>query len=365
MRFTFVSKFVVSFLAVACLSLAADDPSLSPTGMVYSMTNAAAGNSVVAFFRSADGRLLPQRTFPTGGTGTGAGLGSQGSLALSQNLQWLFATNAGSSQISVFQVTDDGLVLSDIVSSGGTTPVSLTFNGRLLYVVNSGSDNIAGFRLVGNGKLMPISGSIQALSGTGTGPGEISFNSEGDTLVVTEKNTNLIDTFLIGIGGAAMPGVSQPSSGMEPFGFAFGERNQLFVTDAFGGSPNASGLTSYRLAADGTLHTVTPALTDNQTAACWAISDFDGRFVFVSNTGSNTVSSYSVAFGGAITLLQSQAAQTGTGPADPALSSDGRLLFILSGDGSIHGYRVMANGQLMSASVVSGLPAGAAGLAAF
>ena len=97
-------------------------------------------------FRSPDGRLSPARTYQTGGIGTGAELGSQGSLVLSRNQRWLFAVDAGSSEISVFQVTGNGLLLSSIVGSGGSTPVSVAFNGRLLYVVNSGSDNIAGFR---------------------------------------------------------------------------------------------------------------------------------------------------------------------------------------------------------------------------
>ena len=364
MRFTFVSKLVFSFLAVACLSVAADDPNLSPVGMVYTMTNAVSGNSVLALFRSPDGRLSPARTYPTGGMGTGAELGSQGSLVLSRNQRWLFAVDAGSSEISVFQVTGNGLLLSSIVGSGGSTPVSVAFNGRLLYVVNSGSDNIAGFRLLGNGKLIPIPGSIQQLSGTGVGPAQISFNPEGDTLVVTEKSTNLITTFLIGSGGAAMPGVSQASAGMTPFGFAFGRRSQFFVSEAFGGATNASALSSYRLADDGTIHTITGSLANNQSAACWVVTDPGGRFAYVSNTGSNTISSYRIAFDGSLTLSAAQAAQTGGAPADSALSGDGRLLYVLNGDGSINGFRVMANGQLMSISTVSGLPAGTAGLAA-
>ena len=40
----------------------------------------------------------------TGGLGTGAGLGSQGALAFSDNGRWLFAVNAGSNDISAFAV---------------------------------------------------------------------------------------------------------------------------------------------------------------------------------------------------------------------------------------------------------------------
>ena len=54
---------------------------------VYTITNAASGNAVLAFHRAANGALTPAGTFPTGGTGTGAGLGSGHSLVVSQRRQ--------------------------------------------------------------------------------------------------------------------------------------------------------------------------------------------------------------------------------------------------------------------------------------
>ena len=43
---------------------------------VYTMTNSAGGNEVLAFHRAANGELTPAGAFSTGGLGTGAGLGS-------------------------------------------------------------------------------------------------------------------------------------------------------------------------------------------------------------------------------------------------------------------------------------------------
>lgn len=365
MQFTFVSKTVLSMLALAGVSLAGDSGQFSP-GMVYTMTNAVSGNNVMAFSRGFQGQLSPAGSFATGGSGTGAGLGSQGSLTLSRNQQWLFAVNAGSNQLSVFAVSSTGLSLTDVVSTGGTTPDSVDSFGGLVYVVHSGSDNIAGFKLSPAGKLTAIPGSVQPLSGTGVGPAEISFDPEGETLVVTEKNTNLITTFQIGSGGVAGSRQSLPSSGIEPFGFGFAKRRQLIVSEAFGGAANASATSSYRLQEDGTLKPVTASFKNGQTAACWVIIDGGGRFAFVSNTGSNTLSSYLIEFDGVLALIQGAAAQTGAGPADPALSADGRLLYTLNGgDGSISAYGVLVDGRLASiSSGVTGLPAGTVGLAA-
>ena len=90
------------------------------SGSVYSLTNAAAGNAVLVFDRAADGTLTAVGTVPTGGLGTGAGLGSQNALVLSENGRRLFAVNAGDNTISGFKVTNSGLdQIGGPVSSGG------------------------------------------------------------------------------------------------------------------------------------------------------------------------------------------------------------------------------------------------------
>jgi hypothetical protein len=101
------------------------DSRRDPGGAVYTMDNAASQNHVLTFQRAADGKLTPAGSFATGGSGTGSGLGSQGAVLLSDNARWLFACNAGSSEISVFLVTPTGLVLTDKFSSEGKHPISV------------------------------------------------------------------------------------------------------------------------------------------------------------------------------------------------------------------------------------------------
>jgi 6-phosphogluconolactonase (cycloisomerase 2 family) len=74
------------------------------SGMLYTLTNAAIGNEVVAYSQAANGQLTFQGSYATGGLGSGAGLGSQGSIITSQDKRWLFAVNAGSNQVSVFAI---------------------------------------------------------------------------------------------------------------------------------------------------------------------------------------------------------------------------------------------------------------------
>ncbi len=117
---------------------------------VYTLSNSTAGNEVILYSRSHNGILNYSGSYPTGGTGTGAGLGSQG--AIVNRGRFIFAVNAGSNDVSVLSINKHGLKLVDKKPSGGTTPISLTVHGRLLYVLNSGgAGNITGFKISWDG----------------------------------------------------------------------------------------------------------------------------------------------------------------------------------------------------------------------
>ena len=190
-------------------------------GAVYTMNNSSNGNRVLVFARAADGTLTAAGSFETGGLGTGGGLGNQGALVLDSSERWLFAVNAGSDEISVFEVEPRGLSLVDRVPSDGRRPISLTVHDDLLYVLNAGgaagdSDNITGFRLDDDGHLAPIAGSTRPLSAASTGPAQIQFESEGRVLVVTEKATSRIDTYTVDEVGLATGLATFPSPGQTP-----------------------------------------------------------------------------------------------------------------------------------------------------
>src|SRR5712691_5507150 len=142
--------FVALLLGPAPVAAAAEDRA----GAVYTLTNSAT-NAVLVYDRSASGALTWSGTFPTGGSG--GSLGSQGAVVTSKDGRRLYAVDAGSNDIAAFRITDEGLVWSDRVASGGTQPVSVTSSHDLVYVVNAASHSIAGFRSK-DGKLSAIAG---------------------------------------------------------------------------------------------------------------------------------------------------------------------------------------------------------------
>lgn len=330
-------------------------------GAVYTLTNAAAGNAVAIFARAADGTLAAAGTVATGGSGTGAGLGSQGALAISGDGRWIFAVNAGSNDVSVFRVGEQGgLTLAARVPSGGTQPISAAVRGNILYVLNAGgSGDIAGFAIGTDGALTPIPGSTRALSGPAVGPAQVAFSPDGRFLVVTEKNTNLIDLFPVGSNGVAGAATTVASSGSTPFGFSFGLRDGLFVSEA-GGTAS-----SYVLDRDGSLVSVSRAVDTHQGAPCWLVVTADGRFAYTANAHSGTISGLAVGTDGSLSLLDADGvtATVGGGNIDLALSVNSRYLYQLRG-GSITALAIGADGSLTTLGVVDGLPASVSGLVA-
>lgn len=361
----------VAFVA-ACSS--ADSPTtslpLSPSqdlsesafaGQVYTQSNSPAGNQVLLFNRAADGSLTPGGAFWTGGTGTGAGLGNQSSLALNSTGRFLLAINAGSNEISSFVVRRDGTL--DLVGhwpSGGTTPLSVTIHGNIVYVVNGGgSGNIAGFTISSRGVLSPIAGSSLPLSSSAAGPAQISFSPNGKILVVTEKATNSLSVYRVASNGSVTGPSVVPSNGATPFGFAF-YGPVLVVSEAFGGAPDASAASSYEVHANGTLETITASAPTTETAACWIAFSIDGKYAYTTNTASGTISGYSVK-NGALTLLNADGVTGVTGPGsspiDLAVSPDGAYLYALgSGTHAIAVFAINADGSLTA------LPGGASSL---
>lgn len=337
-------------------------------GAVYVQTNDAAENEVVAYRRSGDGALHPLGRYGTGGRGNGMPhLPSQSSVVLSGDGEWLLVANAGSDDVSLFAVEPDGLRLADRAVSGGSGPTSVAIHDDLVYVLNNGSATISGFRLT-DGQLTPMEDSSRMLSAPDADGAQVSFSRDGRTLVVTERGTNSISSYAIDERGYADGPATIASAGATPYGFDFTARGAVVVTEAFGGEIGKAAASSYSVTAPGRLAPVSGSVGDTRSEVCWAAATRDGRFVYVTNFGDGTISSYSVAADGSLTLLEPVAASTRLGQPgirDEALTADGSFLYAIDADAQrVHGWKVADDGRLEPVGSYDGLPATVAGLAA-
>ena len=172
------------FLATTLILVACSATSWSSTaraGDVYVLTNNAFGNEVVHYDRRSDGSLVMRGIVSTGGNGSGPAptstlfgapvpftadsLGSQSSLARVPGTNILVGVNSGSDSIFCMNRRSSGLVLRNVVPSGGTFPVSIAVYGRTVYVLNAGVlGNVSTFLIKGSCRLVPLSKSSDSLA---------------------------------------------------------------------------------------------------------------------------------------------------------------------------------------------------------
>ncbi|TMK95915.1 MAG: lactonase family protein [Actinobacteria bacterium] len=276
--------------------------------------------------------------------------------------------NAGSDSVSAFRVHGDRLDLEDVLPSGGQFPASIAVHGDLVYVLDSGgAGTVSGFRIHGH-KLAPIPGSARTLGLANsvppfflTSPGQVGFTPDGSKLLVTTKgSTSAIDVFAVQRDGRlSTTPVVTPSATPVPFAFTFAPSGRLVDGEAA-----ASAVTTYAVQPDGTL-TDPKSQTDGQTALCWVTPA--GGFYYVANTGSNTLSGFSIAADGQPSLVGSTGivATTEAGPIDLAASSEGSFLYGETGiAGTVDEYSVESDGSLTKLGTVTDLPPGIEGIAA-
>jgi DNA-binding beta-propeller fold protein YncE len=360
---TKVAAVTVAGAAAAALSAlpasAAARPCPDSAGALFVQTDNLAGNTIVAYTRTPSGGLQQAGSYPTGGNGGATNgsvvdhLSSQGSLAYDRRAGLLYAVNAGSNTITVFRVRGDQLFRTQVISSGGQFPNSITFHGNQVFVLNSwGGASIAGFLQFG-GYLIPVPawsrdlglGTSSSTIFTGT-PGQIGFTPGGSQLVVTTKNaTNSVDVFGDGLfGPSAQPTVTS-LPGTIPFGFSFDQYGHLALVET-----GAGAVATFAIAPDGTL-TQLGSVATGQAATCWITTAPEGT-LYASNAGSGTESTLTTDPDGAISQLGITPTDAGT--TDASVSSDGQYLYVQAGGpGNVDAYRIGAGGALTQTGSVT------------
>ena len=369
---------------------------------VFSMSNHRDGNAIAVFSRAENGRLTLVDHYDTGGTGSGSFedvanalvLGSaQGEASPNNHIEtgnWLYAANAGSNSITLFEVEADGLERMSVTPSGGEKPVSVTVNRGIVYVLHSGETeddlfdenmdfiapncttggmpSITGFRVSASGQLTPIPNSTRTLSGDAfSGCAQVSFNPAGTVLVVTERTAvdppssnnrmpagdeGLIVTFQMNADGTPGEKRLYDSTGQGPFGFTFTKSGNLLMTEQYDGpmGPRRGAVSGYSVNANGTIRASGGAIENGGTDTCWILATDNGDWAYAVSFFDPTprISSYRVAANGAMTLVDAEAAVPPMqGLADIALSGDSRFLYNVNAlTGAVTGYRIGSDGGL-------------------
>jgi 6-phosphogluconolactonase (cycloisomerase 2 family) len=350
----------------------APGPPCSGNHAVFVQTDNTSGNQIAAYSQADNGTLTLENTYNTGGLGgvlNGSQvdhLGSQGSLTLDEGNHLLYAVNAGSNSVSVFSVIGDNLTLRQVVSSGGTFPVSVAVHGGLVSVLNAENGGSLQEYYAFFGHLYPVPGSNRALGLTIPSdttqfthtPGQVAYSPDGSKLIVTTKaSSNAVEVFNVGFFGNLSPSpIVNYLPGTVPFAITFDQSGHLVIAEA-----GPSALATFTLNPDGTI-TQLDSLASGQTGLCWVAPA--GSLFFTGNTSANSTSGYQTNSSGQLSLLG--ATPTDPGTVDASASSNGRFLYVQTGgNGIVDEFQVNGNGSLTEVgSVMVTGAAGGQGIAA-
>ncbi len=294
---------LASFIATAPAIHAADphDP------LIVTSSNGVKNQLLV--YDSGENLIQTLSTHGQGGvSGNAGGIETKGKL--------LAVVNFGSNNVAMFERDDNGFYFKQLVWTA-SSPVSLAFGDDHLYIL--GTTTVESHCIWGNDVSPSPDGVATLLKADGSAaqvgvlPGQ---------LIITEKS-NVIETVNL-LAGGAVTGISTavmniPSNVNAPFGLIT-RGNDAYVTIA-----HANEIS---LARNGDVLTVTSSGT--QMAPCWLT--LDGPFLFSSNSPSMTVSRYAV-YGQKIVQDAAVVATFGGDPTD--IDHAAGLIAVIDGFGTI------------------------------
>jgi 6-phosphogluconolactonase (cycloisomerase 2 family) len=373
-------------------------------GHLYMQTNELR-NAIIHYHRSANGTITEVERIPTGGAGSGVfrpiyeangpnAFEGAGSVILTSDRRFLFATNGGDNSVSSFSVGEDGrLTLLDVKPTGNAmkgksgTAKSLAYSRSkgTLYVLHSfGPDHIRLMSVNGEGKLTarPERYTVNTQNKTDRvstmvvlSPDEkfllvdINFderpsaNPDGTPkfVLANERDPDGLVIFPVGGDGALGAPSFHDAGGVAPFYIAFLHgRPNTFINGIAAGN----GLVTSSIDAHGRV-VISPLVPIDTTAGkpselCWLAVSPDDRSVFATSFGYSNISSYHVN-GDGVSIAKDPAcprvpgdgtfrAINGTvssGPSDNWISPDGAYLYQIYGNASkLVGYATQPDGSL-------------------
>ena len=367
---------IAALLAVSAFSKPARAAQTADTDIIYLESNDARTNqnAILAYRRTPDGAVsaLPGSPFFMGGSGSSATRDTDQNVIVSPDQTLLFAVNCGSNSIAVFHIAPDGTLtpVSDSpFPSGGVTPVSVGLLGDRLYVAHLGGNfpqpmsNYTGFTVAPDGGLTPILGATVTV-GYGAHPTQTLTTPQAPLVFGADFGSGKIQAFRITASGAMQQSPNTPLSSDAPLGLTAHPTQPILYV----GLPFAAQLGVYTFDSAGTLTPVTRA-SNSGSAICWLTVTRDGKNLYSTNTGDNSVSWYDLSNPLAPIERQHLPLTGGGGAFQLMTNAAGNYLYVVTqrfssnlNENALHTFRIGASGVLTEVGSPLVLPLSASAL---
>jgi len=300
--------------------------------------NRSTGILTAATFSSTSGTASASTPVPTGV--------NPSALAIDGNGFFVYVANQGSNSISGFLIDQVGGTLTEIKQQPPTTPNCVP-NQIIPCPLPLVPPSVAPKALTATASMLFV-----AMTDSTTGTGSIAtymFNTSG------ESSTTVVAACPAGPGCLQSPPASTIAAGTNPVAMTMDPSGKfLFVVDSV-----ANTVAAFSIASSGQLTAVGAPLAAGTTPVSVRVNP-KGNFLYIANQGSGTncvnggVSAFSFDSSGALTALSGSPFTAGTCPSYLAPDSSGSFLFVAnSGSNTISVFSIDSSGALAQ---VSGSP---------
>jgi hypothetical protein len=318
-----------------------------PNDIVYAGDNVSTGANIKIFRRDDLGKLTQLKVVPTGGKGLFDVVGvnraptgifaatdigpfeHDGNMIVNKDRTRLFVVNQGSDDLSVLNISADGLTLTPVPGSPfktGHVPASVGLAAfDTVVVVNKNDDpggqkafgnqgSVMTFKMAANGSLTPVPnstilfptarGNEGVFPGQTTTPSQVLVVGDGKLIFVNDFFAGMIRPFIVNPDGTLKAGkafdIRSLGIGVLPingrnFPFTLGLMNYPGKNILYAGIlfENKVGVFMYNTK-NGKLKFVRTAINSGSTV-CWFVVSKDGKHMWTSNQASNSASTYDLA----------------------------------------------------------------------
>ncbi|HTS37639.1 MAG TPA: beta-propeller fold lactonase family protein [Candidatus Solibacter sp.] len=255
-------------------------------------------------------------------------------VAIHPSNKFLYAANSAEADISLFTIASSGTITEVTprtpVGNGVTTPTLLAMDpgGKFLYVGNIGANNpsISVFSIdASTGALAAVAGSPFSI---GISPLNMKLSPNGNVLYITAAGSpGYIEVWSVIAGVIQQPVVQviQPN-GNDPYGLAIDPSGAHLYTANTG----SNSISEYSISStDGSLTELTGSpIGETFSAPLALLVDSSGTYLYVANEGSSNLGAFSIGSDGSLTLLTNSPFGTSSHPNFIAQDPNGRFLFV-------------------------------------
>lgn len=314
--------------------------------------------------------LLPLVLLPAGcgdGGGDGGGLsGVGGPLGGVGTTSILYVTNSGSDNVSGYSINATSGTLTAIPGSpfsnvSAPSAMAVSSNGFFAYVTNRRTNNVTAFRVSTEGALLlvPSTSTNPNPAAVDAAPAALAISPDTKHLYVANNGNDTVTAFNIEIAGALTmisptAGNTNPLAvnGADPASIAIPQSGKfLYVANS-----GSNDVTAFSIGATGLLSRTAPSgantnpiLTGGTVPKGMVISP-NGSFLYVANSGSHNLTVFQIGSNGLLTLVppagSNPVSTGGTTPNALMISLDGRFLYAANGGGNVSAFTIGSDGLL-------------------